>query len=272
LLPLNHVEVAFASRGKAMTQPNQSQGRPSLTDLFTQYLQDQASAHALGLGYAEPADQAVPHEAVPVQPVDPQLAYKDAIVAARHLCPGQVISFIVPPDWPTLVSQQEPAVALAFCLGNFPQLVRNLHILLTREPAALRDGPTQAVAAPGLLAWADQVEPGPQRLLAAGVLRLARQFDRAEQLLADPAPGLEALHANEQAALAWHRGQAERALALWQQQADSAPVLFNRGMAKLFLGQPADAVADLSAAVAQLPENSAWHHLGQLYLALAQVR
>jgi hypothetical protein len=170
-----------------------------------------------------------------------------------------------------LVSQQEPAVALAFCLGNFPQLVRNLHILLSGEPAALREGPAHAVAAPGLLEWPRKVEGDPQRLLAAGVLRLARQFDAADALLAAPAPGWEALHANEQAALAWHRGQGERALELWQQQPDSAPVLFNRGMARLFLGQP-DAAIDLGRAVTMLPETSAWHHLGQLYLALAQAR
>jgi tetratricopeptide (TPR) repeat protein len=255
-----------------MTGPNQSTLRPSLTDLFTQYLQDQADAHARGLGYAAPTDQAVPHEAVPVQPVDPQLAYKDAVVVAGLLHPGRGSALAVPPDWPTLVGQQEPAVALAFCLGNFPQLVRNLHILLTREPAALRDVPSQAVPTPLLLEWADQVHGDPQRLLAAGVLRLARHFDRAAELLAEAAPGWEALHANEAASLAWHRGQAERALALWQRQPDSAPVLFNRGMAKLFLGQSADAVADLSRAVSLLPETSAWHHLGQLYLALAQAR
>jgi hypothetical protein len=256
-----------------MTQPQQSPNRP-LADLFAQYLQDQVDAHARGLGYAEPGDQAVPHEAVPVQPVDPQLAYRDAVVAARLLHPGQDAAFTVPPDWPALVSQQEPAVALAFCLGNFPQLVRNLHVLLTREPAALRDGPSQAAEDPALVEWANHVEGGPQRLLAAGVLRLARQFDAADALLAPGADagGWEAVLANERAALAWHRGQAEKSLALWEQQPDSAVVLFNRGMARLFLGRAAEAVADLSRAVALLPETSAWHHLGQLYLALAQSR
>ena len=47
------------------------------------------------------------------------------------------------------------------------------------------------------------------------------------------------------------------------------PVLFNRGMAALFTGQPADARADLRRAVEQIPESSGWHHLGRLYLALA---
>jgi hypothetical protein len=255
-----------------MTQPNQSTGRPSLADLFAQYLQGQVDAHARGLGYAEPADEAVPHEAVPIQPVDPHLAYQDAIVAARLLHPGRDAALSVPPDWPALVSQQEPAVALAFCLGNFPQLVRNLHILLTREPAALRVVPGKVMPARALLDWADQVQGEAQRLLAAGVLRLAGQFDRAAELLAAPAPGWDAVYDNELAALAWHRGQGDHALALWQAQPDSAVVLFNRGMARLFLGQPAEAAAELSRAVALLPETSAWHHLGQLYLALAQAR
>ena len=106
---------------------------PSLADFFTQYLKRQAAAKAEGLGYPEPGDEVVPHEAVPVQPVDPQLAYRDAVVAAALLAPGRETALAVPPDWPGLVSQQEPAVALAFCLGNFPQLVRNLHVLLTNR-------------------------------------------------------------------------------------------------------------------------------------------
>ena len=256
-----------------MTQPNQSTGRPSLTALFTQYLQDQAEAHTHGLGYAEPTDQAVPHEAVPVQPVDPRLAYKDAIVAAELLQTERESELAVPPDWAGLVSQQEPAVALAFCLGNFPQLVRHLHVLLTSEPAALRAGPTQAGAAPELLEWADQAPAGPQRLLAAGVLRLARQFDVATELLQRPAPAeWQAVHANEAAALAWHRGRAEEAAALWGKQAESVPVLFNRGMAALFLGDAATARETLTKATAALPETSPWHHLGRLYLAMTTVR
>jgi hypothetical protein len=49
-------------------------------------------------------------------------------------------------------------------------------------------------------------------------------------------------------------------------------VLFNRGMAALFLGQPAKARNWLARAADQLPETSGWHHLGRLYLALAEMR
>jgi tetratricopeptide (TPR) repeat protein len=74
------------------------------------------------------------------------------------------------------------------------------------------------------------------------------------------------------AALAWHRGEADKALALWEKQEPLAPVLFNRGMAAVFLGRTDLARASLDAAVAQLPETSAWHHLARLYATLAMVR
>jgi tetratricopeptide (TPR) repeat protein len=254
-----------------MTRTNESSGRPtpSVTDLFAQYLERQMDAHSRGLGYAEPSGEAVPHDAVPVQPVDPALAWKDAVAAALLLRPAAAASWVVPPEWPTLVAQQEPAVALAFCLGNYPQLVRNLHPLLTREPAALREVGGSAVSLPALDGWLEQDHAGPNRLLAAAVARLVRRFDRAEALLADAPEGWKNVQANEVAALAWHRGQPEKALMLWQAAPESAVVLFNRGMALLFLGRPAEAIDPLTQATAALPESNPWYHLGHLYLALA---
>jgi hypothetical protein len=246
----------------------------SLADLFQNYLQRQTAAQAEGLGYPETADEVVPHEAVPVQPVDPCLAWDDALAVVPHLLPGPAPAFAVPPEWPALVAAQEPAVAVAFCLGNFPQMVRNLHSLLGGYPAALRVAPAQLATDPALVEWARRTPPGTQRLLAAGVLRLAGQFDEAEAVLLSagvPATA-QALLANEEAALAWHRGRAEEALARWQGQEASVPVLFNRGMAALFRGRIPEAHAALTEAAGRLPETSAWHHLGHLYLALAAGR
>ena len=70
----------------------------------------------------------------------------------------------------------------------------------------------------------------------------------------------------------WHRGRAEEAVARWQDQADSVAVLFNRGMAALFLGDAVAAREALSRAAAALPEIGAWHHLARLYVAMASVR
>lgn len=253
----------------------------SVTELFRQYLGRQMAAQAEGLGFADPDGQVVPHEAVPVQPVDPRLAWEDALAVVhwskRGEAPVPQLDWETPPDWPGLVAGQEPAIALAFCVGNFPQMVRNLQPLLSGgDLTALRQATTRpAIVPPVLLEWTNTVRGYPHLLLAAGILRLVRRFDEASELLKanGKAPtNWQGLRTNEEAALVWHRGDAEEALALWQAQKPSVPVLFNRGMAALFLGRPADAGTALEQAVTQLPETSAWHHLGHLYLALTAAR
>ena len=65
-------------------------------------------------------------------------------------------------------------------------------------------------------------------------------------------------------------GKAEEAIKIWNRLPDSVPVLFNRGMAALFTDRAAEARKHLKEAIAKLPESSAWHHLGRLYLTLAE--
>jgi tetratricopeptide (TPR) repeat protein len=242
----------------------------ALSELFAQYIRKQAEAREQGLGFADTLGEVTPHDTTPVQPVDPALAWKDAVAAAN----GHARTWTVPAEWPQLVASQEPAVAIAFALGNFPQLVRNLQPLLTRgDLTKLREAVSRPPSQPALLDWAAELSEVPQKLLAAGVLRLARHFDRAADLLrADVPAEWQAARANEAAALLWHRGRHQEAAKAWQAMEASTPVLFNRGMAALFLGHPADAHAALTQATAQLPETSAWHHLGRLYLALAEAR
>ncbi len=242
-----------------------------LAELFTGYLSRQAEAQAIGLGHAPSTGEVEPFDATPIQPVEPRVAWADAVAAAGHLGGGKV-DWPVPPDWPALVAAQEPAVAVAFCLGNFPQLMRDLHSLVVGGALPTLGEPLPAGNA---TAWAERQKGYPASLLGAGVLRLAREFDRAADVLGqtDGVPAAwRAAHANEAAALAWHRGRHAEALAQWQAQAASVPVLFNRGMALHFLGRPAEARAPLSQAVAGLAETNAWHHLGQLYLTLAKAK
>jgi hypothetical protein len=255
-----------------------SQTPQSLTHLFSEYLNHQMAAQAEGLGLADEDGLAVPHEAVAVQPVDPRLAWADATAVACHFpAAAAPARWAVPPDWPTLVAGQEPAVALAFCLGNYPQLVRNLQPLLSGGDLTLlrQSSGRPCSVPPALLEWAPQTQDHPQTLMAAAVLRLARRFEEAADLLRSSAVAStewEAVRVNEEAALAWHAGRADRARSLWEAQPSSVPVLFNRGMASLFLGHTAEARPDLAAAADQLPETCAWYHLAHLYLALAEAR
>jgi hypothetical protein len=255
--------------------------QPKLSDLMTRYLSRQAGAHAEGLASFDPTGEVVAYDAGPVQAVDPRPAWEEAVAVAALLAPkAQPESWQAPPLWPELVAAQEPAVALAFCLGNYPQIMRDLHVILHKaDLTELRPQAAQEISASGLVEWADQKagqKHFPHVVLALGVLRLARHFEAADRFVQshDRAVPAEwrATWANEKAALAWHRGRAERAYQQWCKEPASVPVLFNRGMAALFLGRPADAIAPLTDAVAALPESRAWHHLGRLYLTLAQSR
>jgi tetratricopeptide (TPR) repeat protein len=271
----------MASPDRTSNQPVQ----PALSDLLVGYLQGQIERHAVGLGNADSTGEVVPFEAVPVQPVDAGLAWREAVAVARYYPPqkngrsSETSAWPAPPDWAAAVSSQEPAAALAFSFGNYPQLVRNLQALLTAtELSALLPTQASSTANSAVLEWAAasaREQRHPQILLAVGVLRLCRQFDEAAELLrrhqtAAPA-SWQAACANEEAAVAWHRGQVEEAASLWQKQAPTVPVLFNRGMSSLFLGKPAEARPILTQAVAQLSESDGWHHLGVIYLALAEM-
>jgi tetratricopeptide (TPR) repeat protein len=164
-------------------------------------------------------------------------------------------------------------------------MVRSLQPLLhltaganaTRFASSAKTTHAPSVASAELIRWADQIvkrNQFPDILLAVAALRLAREFERAVKLLQEesevPAEWRAAWE-NERAAVAWHQGQTKEALTSWQAQKESIPVLFNRGMACLFLNQRADARPALQKTVAHLPDDDAWHHLGRLYLALAEM-
>jgi hypothetical protein len=249
--------------------------QPKLSSLLARYLERQAAAHGDGLAAAE-VGEVVPYEVGPVQPIEARPAWEEAIAVARFYGPGETRSLQAPPQWSQLVAAHEPETALPFCLGNFPQLVRNFQALTqAKDLADLRPTAGRPVQVATLLDWARKAAGSNQfsRVVTAlGALRLAKHFDAADELIkahdASVPPAWRAAWGNEKAALAWQRGRFEEARAQWQALPESVPVLFNRGMAALFCGRPAEARAALTQAVAQLPDTGAWHHLGQLYLSM----
>jgi hypothetical protein len=243
--------------------------------MFQHYLRRQADLAARDPVMIDSEAEIVPFDASALPPVDARRAWAEARSVAAFFGHGDTASWPVPADWTTLISAYEPAAGIAFALGNSPQLVRNLHAMLSGgDLASLRPGNGRPVTSSVALVAASDY---PQLVLTLGMLRLGRQFDTAQKLIEKHAAAVpepwRALWANETAALAWHRGQAEQALKLWEAQEALVPVLFNRGMALLFTDRPTDARSLLAQAVRQLERNDdAWHHLGCLYLALADLR
>lgn len=248
--------------------------QPAISDLMAQFLQKQAF-HAL-------EGAVTPFDACPVMPVDSRLAWDGALAALECFQPDTNFSSrkLMPPDWPALVAGHEPVASLTMAAANFPQLVRSLHNLVhARDFSTLAPAGSRPLNAPTLAGWSREValkKEFPSVLIAAGVLRLARHFDQAADLLG-PNPShvpaeWRAAWQNERAALAWHRGDLEEARTGWQTQDGSVPVHFNRGVAALFSNKPADARRWLNEAVGQLNEDDPWRHLGLLYIALAEMR
>lgn len=236
-------------------------GQPSLEDLMVRFLASCSDAAATAVESGE--GDVEPHEVATGFRVDPWAAWNDATSQIN------AAAVPLPPDWASLVNQPASAFAVALAAGNFPQRVRDLQPLLAKfEPAELRPSGSQAPM-PGLSSLRDWIARNSQAqpLVAAGLSRLVGDFDNAEKILT----GKDAAAANERAALLWHRGCCEEALAAWNSQAESPAVLFNRGMALLFLGRIAEAKTALNGAVAVLPETSGWNALARLYLAVAEI-
>jgi tetratricopeptide (TPR) repeat protein len=253
--------------------------QPNLNDLFASYLERQADAQAAGIASFD--GEVTPYEVGPVQPLDPKMAWDEALAVLPMVGKVAMQRRKAPPHWAQLVAAHESIFAIACSAGNFPQLMRNFHAILTQPNLAdMRPIPSEARSVSAeLVPWAEEVAQGhkfPDMLLALGTLRLAKQFADAERFITKHEASIPAEWRNgwdnEKAALAWHSGRYDEARQAWDQLEPTPPVLFNRGMAALFANDPTNAKLHLNDALAQMPAASAWHHLGRLYLILADLR
>jgi len=252
-----------------------SRSVPPLADLLTSYLSTRGVISEVPTGEVEPFEVAAGLRC------DPQTAWADALTAIRLQQPqAGTVPISAPSEWANLVLTQDAVAALPFAAGQFPQQVRDLTPLL--QAAKLSDlRPAEAPQSPsgtvGNWAFETARQHGmPTTLVAAGVLRLARETAAAGRLLTEAKatcpPEWRIALANEEAASDWQEGRWQEAADRWLTLPVSVPVLFNRGLADLFLDRPTQARSSFQQAVDRLPEGDGWHHLARLYLALAEMR
>src|SRR5437879_6226423 len=108
--------------------PYETSVQPRLGDLLAGYLARQADAQAAGIATFD--DEVTPYEVGPVQPLDPKLAWDEALAVLPLFVKGSAQKRKAPPHWSQLVAGHESIVAIAFSVGNFPQLMRNFHTIL----------------------------------------------------------------------------------------------------------------------------------------------
>ena len=240
--------------------------QPTIEALMMRFLANRSDAASSAVETGE--SEVEPHEVAAGFRVDPRAAWLDATSPLTMGGNAPAPAGQLPNEWAALVGQPSSAFALPMAAGHFPQRVKDLQPLLTKfSSAELRPTGTQGAspAFAGLRTWIAKNGPT-NSLVAAGLARTLGDFDTAAKLLAG-ATGAE----NEKAALMWQRGKCAEALAAWDALPESSAVLFNRGMARLFLGQIADARLLLQKAVDAIPETSGWHTLARLYLAVAEI-
>lgn len=249
----------------------ESNAQPSLEALMTRYLQRRSAAQEMGIDLGDPTEVS-PYDAGATPPIDAALAWSEAVTLVEG---GR--SLKAPPGWATLVAQTPAQRAVPWAVGNYPQLVRDFRMLADAPTA--REPPTSAapLVVPAFLEWADALIAAPrfpQALVAQGVLRICRQFDRAERLMraADPIvpESLRATWANEQAALEWSRGRTDAAVAGWR-KLTTLPARFNVALADLFLGRRDAARTGFEALLREMPDTNPWRALAALYATLAQL-
>ena len=219
-----------------MTRPTTptASGQPTLDDLMVRFLASRSDAATAAV---EPAGEVEPYEVAAGFRVDPRAAWLDANAALATGGNAPPPAVQLPSEWASLVGQPAAAFAVPMAAGHFPQRVKDLQPLLVKfNPAELRPSGTQP-ALPGfsgLRLWLAK-NGATNQLVASGIARTLGDFDTAARLVAS-VPAAD----NDRAALRWQKGECAEALAAWEAMPESPAVLFNRGMARLFMGRIAE--------------------------------
>ena len=253
--------------------------QPTIAELTSQVISWGEDAEML-VTASEALGQVEPHEMIVGLRTDPRTAWSQAM-EALGVDAGELKGMALPGEWGRLIVRQESVAALPFAIGNYPQRVRELGALIQAgDLRSLLTARTTTEETPKSLGdWCrKQAESGelPQALVAASMHRVSGDLSRAEAALASLSKVAKfewtTTIENERAALMWEAGNHSEARRLWESLPDTNPVMFNRGMAALFLGEAKAAIPQFRKLADQLPETSAWHHLASLYLALAEMR
>src|SRR5262249_46289207 len=153
--------------------------------------------------------------------IDAGLAWAEALEAGESF--GLATSSVqCPAGWAEIVADTASVAAVPMCLGNFPQMVRDIKALAEADKLpSLRPLPLAApMDASGAKSWRSSDTTPASLLVRAGLLRLHGHYAEAKETLALMTEGRGKVRSalfNERAALAWHQGNYEEALELWSQ-------------------------------------------------------
>ncbi|HQR42685.1 MAG TPA: hypothetical protein PLX97_08370 [Gemmatales bacterium] len=213
----------------------------------------------------EPVSEVEPYQAQPALGLDLGLAWNDAVLPGLLLADGELrLASRYPGAW-AAARHQALTGPFPCCIGLAPQFLQSIQGILNNATAFLQ----QPVVNQTGNMTAEQTLDNKTPLSQLAIARLAGDHGKAAELI--PQLDGELLQQNERAAQLWLEGDRVAARQQWDSLDDSQPVIaFNQGLAALVAGDTRRGRECLTRAAKGFSDTTGWHHLAELYLALAQ--
>lgn len=212
-----------------------------------------------------PTSEVELYQAQPALGLDLSMAWNEAIL------PGQLLSEDMPqvsarfPSAWNAVRHVSFAAPFPCCIGMAPQFLQKIDSILENAQTFFE----QELPSMPAGVTAETALDNKTTLSQLAIARLAGDTEQVNRLIAD-LDG-ETLQKNELAAQLWLAGQRGEAKEAWDNLDGNHPVIaFNQGLAALASQDAARGRERLAKAVSGFDQTTGWHHLAELYLAVAQ--
>lgn len=228
---------------------------PRWQDLFTRMLAQESPA--------EIASEVEPYQAQPALGIDLALTWCEAMLPATMLS-DVAVSAHFPAAWGA-ARHVDLLTTFPCCIGMAPQFLQRIQALLENSKHFFE----QTLPASRPRFTAEPTLDSKTVISQLAVARLAGDHAKSRELISQ-LDG-EVLQKNELAAQHWLEGDRDTAAWIWNDLPASNPVIaFNQAIAALARNETKQGKACLQRSIIGFDENTGWHHLSELYLALAE--
>ncbi len=211
-----------------------------------------------------PSSEVELYQAQPALGLDLGLAWSEALLPGILLAEEEPrVQARFPSSW-NAARHVTLAAPFPCCIGMAPQFLQKIDGIMDNASAFFQQ---ESMGMPTLSADITLDNKTPLSQLA--IARLAGDANQIERLI--PQLDGELLQKNERAAQLWFNGQRDEAREAWKSLDDDSPVIaFNQGIAALAQGDTEHGRECLARAVNGFDESTGWHHLAELFLAVAE--
>lgn len=204
------------------------------------------------------------YQAQPALGLDLGIAWSEALLPGELLAEEEPrVSARFPASW-NAARHINLAAPFPCSIGMAPQFLQKIDAIMENAEAFFQQ---ETVGMPMLSA--DITLDNKTPLSQMAIARIAGDAQKIEALI--PQLDGELLQKNERAAQLWFAGRRDEAREAWDSLDGENPVIaFNQGLAAMAAGDVERGRECLTNAIEGFSESTGWHHLAELYLAVAE--